>query len=140
MSTPIETLCRGLPLEFATYLVYCRRLRFDEAPNYDYCRCLFRELFAREGFMHDGVFDWMMRSYLSSANSRPTSPMSQGRSLSPDSRAGQQMSRKLSRASLQDARRKSGMQGCSLPRTFSRSMLTPVPPPLPGPAPRWGSA
>ena len=57
-STPIEVLCKGFPSEFATYLNYCRSLRFDEKPDYAYCRKLFRDLFVREGYIYDYVFDW----------------------------------------------------------------------------------
>jgi casein kinase 1 len=34
MATTIEQLTRGLPSEFAEYLNYCRKLRFDEKPDY----------------------------------------------------------------------------------------------------------
>ena len=34
MATPIDTLCKGAPSEFATYLNYCRSLRFEEKPDY----------------------------------------------------------------------------------------------------------
>lgn len=34
MSVSLETLCKGFDQEFATYLVYCRNLRFDEKPDY----------------------------------------------------------------------------------------------------------
>jgi len=57
-STPIEVLCKGFPSEFSTYLNYCRSLRFDEKPDYAYCRKLFRDLFVREGYIYDYVFDW----------------------------------------------------------------------------------
>ena len=36
MSTPIDVLCKGAPCEFATYLNYCRSLRFEEKPDYRY--------------------------------------------------------------------------------------------------------
>ena len=36
MSTPIDVLCKGAPCEFATYLNYCRSLRFEEKPAYRY--------------------------------------------------------------------------------------------------------
>ncbi len=36
MSTPIDILCKGAPCEFATYLNYCRSLRFEEKPDYRY--------------------------------------------------------------------------------------------------------
>ena len=34
MTTPIDTLCKGAPTEFATYLNYCRAMRFEEKPDY----------------------------------------------------------------------------------------------------------
>jgi serine/threonine protein kinase len=63
MSTPIEELCRGFPAEFATYLNYCRTLRFDEKPDYSYLRQLLRNLFHRQGFTYDYVFDWNLLKF-----------------------------------------------------------------------------
>lgn len=58
MTTPTEYLVRGFPNEFAIFLNYCRSLRFDDKPDYSYLRKLFRDLFVREGFAYDYVFDW----------------------------------------------------------------------------------
>jgi len=58
MSTPIELLCKGHSMEFVTYFQYCRALRFEDKPDYSYLRKLFRDLFAREGYQWDYVFDW----------------------------------------------------------------------------------
>jgi hypothetical protein len=58
MATPIDVLCKGAPCEFATYLNYCRSLRFEEKPDYSYLRQLFRNLFHKQGFTYDYVFDW----------------------------------------------------------------------------------
>lgn len=58
MSTPIEVLCKGFPTEFATYVNYCRSLRFDDKPDYAYLRQLFRNLFHRHGYAYDYIFDW----------------------------------------------------------------------------------
>ncbi len=44
--------------EFATYVNYCRSLRFEEKPDYAYLRQLIRNLFHRQGFSYDYVFDW----------------------------------------------------------------------------------
>lgn len=63
MSTPIEELCKGYPIEFPTYLNYCRQLRFEERPDYSYLRQLFRTLFHRQGFTYDYVFDWNMLKF-----------------------------------------------------------------------------
>jgi len=61
LSTPIEVLCKGFPGEFATYLNFCRSLRFDDKPDYTYLRQLFRNLFHREGYTYDYVFDWTVQ-------------------------------------------------------------------------------
>eukprot|EP01069_Polyplicarium_translucidae_P003414 Polyplicarium_translucidae@DN2301_c0_g1_i4.p1 len=58
MATPVEVLCKGCPGAFATYISYCRSLRFEDRPDYAYLRSLFRELFEKEGFKDDGIFDW----------------------------------------------------------------------------------
>lgn len=62
MSTPVEVLCKGFPSEFATFLNYTRSLRFEDKPDYAYLRKLFRDLFVREGFQMDYVFDWTIKS------------------------------------------------------------------------------
>ncbi|XP_078691899.1 casein kinase I-like isoform X1 [Branchiostoma floridae x Branchiostoma belcheri] len=69
MSTPIEVLCKGYPSEFATYLNYCRSIRFDDKPDYSYLRQLFRNLFHRQGFTYDYVFDWNMLKFGGSSRS-----------------------------------------------------------------------
>ena len=63
MSTPFEILCKGFPQEFPMYLNYVRGLRFDDKPDYGYLRRLFRDLFVREGFQYDYVFDWTILKY-----------------------------------------------------------------------------
>uniref|UniRef100_A0A9J8AAQ3 non-specific serine/threonine protein kinase n=1 Tax=Cyprinus carpio carpio TaxID=630221 RepID=A0A9J8AAQ3_CYPCA len=68
MSTPIEVLCKGYPSEFSTYMNFCRSLRFDDKPDYSYLRQLFRNLFHRQGFSYDYVFDWNMLKFVCSLN------------------------------------------------------------------------
>jgi len=58
MSTSIEQLCKCYPSEFATYLNYCRALRFDDKPDYSFLRQIFRSLFHRQGYTYDYIFDW----------------------------------------------------------------------------------
>lgn len=53
-----------LTAEFATYLNFCRSLRFDDKPDYSYLRQLFRNLFHRQGFSYDYVFDWNMLKFV----------------------------------------------------------------------------
>lgn len=61
MSTQIETLCKNLPEEVGLYLGYCRSLKFEEKPDIGYLRKLFKDLFYRNGYEYDYVFDWMVK-------------------------------------------------------------------------------
>ena len=58
--TSVEDLCKDLPTEFQMYINYCRGLRFDEKPDYAYLRRLFNELFKRNRFKRNFVFDYSM--------------------------------------------------------------------------------
>ncbi|KAL1326024.1 hypothetical protein HN51_036057 [Arachis hypogaea] len=71
VTTSIEALCRGYPTEFASYFHYCRSLRFDDRPDYAYLKRIFRDLFIREGFQFDYVFDWTILKYQQSQLATP---------------------------------------------------------------------
>jgi serine/threonine protein kinase len=87
VSTSIESLCQGIPHEFFTYLNYCRNLKFADKPDYAYLRKVFKDLFFKERYEYDFVFDW----------SKASSP---GRRIS-----GNDPRRPVSRASGNDPRR-----------------------------------
>lgn len=59
-TTTIETLCRDLPLEFQLYFNYVRSLQFDERPDYSYLRKILRNVFIRENYRNDDVYDWVL--------------------------------------------------------------------------------
>ncbi|XP_072956659.1 casein kinase 1-like isoform X1 [Typha angustifolia] len=63
MLTPVEMLCKSYPSEFVSYFHYCRSLRFEDKPDYSYLKRLFRDLFIREGYQFDYVFDWTILKY-----------------------------------------------------------------------------
>ncbi|CAI0448927.1 unnamed protein product [Linum tenue] len=63
MLTPIEVLCKSYPSEFTSYFHYCRSLRFEDKPDYAYLKRLFRDLFVREGYQFDYIFDWTILKY-----------------------------------------------------------------------------
>lgn len=50
--------CYCWAAEFRSYFEHVRSLRFDDRPDYDYLKRLFRELFFRKGFEYDNLFDW----------------------------------------------------------------------------------
>jgi hypothetical protein len=45
-------------VEFKAYFQHVKSLAFEDRPDYDYLRRLFRELFFRKSFVFDNVFDW----------------------------------------------------------------------------------
>lgn len=59
-NTSIEELCTGLPHEFCAYFQYCKSLRFEEKPDYSFLRRIMRELFTKETFTNDSLFDWCL--------------------------------------------------------------------------------
>ncbi|KAH6809026.1 casein kinase I [Perilla frutescens var. frutescens] len=76
MLTPIEVLCKSYPSEFISYFHYCRSLRFEDKPDYSYLKRLFRDLFIREGYQFDYVFDWTILKYPQvGSSSRTRQPM-----------------------------------------------------------------
>lgn len=76
LSTPIEVLCKSHPVEFASYLHYCHSLTFDQRPDYGFLKRLFRELFTREGYSFDYIFDWTIMKYQQAQKSRSMSQLS----------------------------------------------------------------
>ncbi|XP_022871377.1 casein kinase 1-like protein 10 [Olea europaea var. sylvestris] len=77
MLTPIDLLCKSYPSEFISYFHYCRSLQFEDKPDYSYLKRLFRDLFIREGYQFDYVFDWTMLKYpqIGGSSSRPRETM-----------------------------------------------------------------
>lgn len=43
---------------FSEYLNYCKNLQFEEVPDYNRLRQLFRQLFHLSNYSYDYVFDW----------------------------------------------------------------------------------
>lgn len=58
--TSIETLCENLPYEFKDYLRYCRTLDFEQTPDYQYLKRIFKKLFFKLKYTFDLEFDWMI--------------------------------------------------------------------------------
>jgi hypothetical protein len=59
MATSIESLTKGYPSEFATYLAYVKSLKFEEKPDYPYLKNLFKVLFKKLGYEMDYKYEWV---------------------------------------------------------------------------------
>ena len=58
--TTADDLCKGCPKEFKEYICYCRKLKFEERPDYDYLKFLFIKLMKNLSFDNDGMYDWII--------------------------------------------------------------------------------
>jgi casein kinase I family protein HRR25 len=79
----IETeplLTVGLPAELDILFKYARGLEFDDLPDYDGLRALFRGLAVKHGIEYDGVYDWTIsedngkRRFCTACNARHVKP------------------------------------------------------------------
>jgi hypothetical protein len=60
LTTPTEILCKGLPMEICTYMNYTKSLRFEDKPDYNFTRKLFKELFIKKNYELDYLYDWCL--------------------------------------------------------------------------------
>jgi len=58
MYSSSSIVCQTCPSEFGVFLDYTRNLQFDDKPDYMYLRGLFHDLFVRNGYQNDDLFDW----------------------------------------------------------------------------------
>ena len=57
MEIPLEELCNGHPHEFVEYLHHCRKLKYDEEPDYAKCLNLFQTCMKRHKF-NPSIYDY----------------------------------------------------------------------------------
>ena len=65
--TTAEALCEGLPQEFSNYFNHPPKL--SGKPKHTMLRTWFRDLFRRQGFEHNLVFDWTVLKYFDTLQS-----------------------------------------------------------------------
>ena len=56
-----EVLCKGLPNEFISYVKYCRNLKFEEDPDYERLRNLFKSILLKNNEIYDLKFSWIVK-------------------------------------------------------------------------------
>ena len=58
-----ELLCKNLPKEFAEYIKYVKNLNFEDEPDYNYLKSLFKVLLNKQGFEEGKIFfSWINES------------------------------------------------------------------------------
>ena len=55
----LEEFCKFMPKEIITYMDYCRKLEFEQKPDYDYLRSLFENALKSQGINNDLQFSWI---------------------------------------------------------------------------------
>lgn len=76
LATTVKSLCKGHQDEFAQYMEYVRNLKFEDRPDAQLLRKLFKDLFYRLGHEYDFVFDWMVKK--TSVTSKPSTKEDEG--------------------------------------------------------------
>ena len=61
VQTTVEQLTMSVPEEFAKYLHYCRNLMFEEKPDYNYAKSLFKQMMNKNGYEYDAQYDWVLK-------------------------------------------------------------------------------
>ena len=64
LDTTTALLCQGFATEISTYMNYCKNLRFEERPDYSYLKRMLKDLFFRENYQYDYIFDWTILNYV----------------------------------------------------------------------------
>ena len=59
--TSIDELTAGFPKEYTQFMTYNRKLKFEEKPDYQSIISMFRELFIKEGYEFDYIYDWIIK-------------------------------------------------------------------------------
>ena len=65
-----ESLCKGLPEEFASFIKYCRKLEFEKEPDYDYLKSLFKNILSRNPLKNELFFFWTIKRPINRKQSR----------------------------------------------------------------------
>ena len=79
-TTSVSELCADLPTEFADYMHYVHSLRYEDRPDYRPLWKRFKDLYCRQGFENDNVFDWTVLEFQSleaeaEAEAEPQQPL-----------------------------------------------------------------
>ena len=58
---PVQQLCKGLPIQIYYFLKYVKRLNFEEQPDYNYLRSLFKDLLYKYKYIYNNkmTFSWV---------------------------------------------------------------------------------
>ena len=54
-------MTKGVPEEFSKYLNYIRNLQFEDKPDYNLLRQLFKTIMIRFDYQYDGAYDWLLK-------------------------------------------------------------------------------
>ena len=100
-NTTPEELCKGLPPEMTEYMIYAKKLEFEQEPNYNYLRKLFSRILKRIHTTNDQlVFSWIKLKDIPNLKN-PVNPSS--RRESPQSRIYKKIKKSLERNMSSDS-------------------------------------
>ena len=64
----LSRLCRYLPEEIKKYIEYCKILSFEQEPNYEYLKGLFKQILIKIQKINDNIFFWNKNKKIDNKN------------------------------------------------------------------------
>ena len=65
---PINELCKDYPEEFQKYFNYVRKLEYEEDPDYNMIKNLFKDILKKSEFEFDYYYDWDIKLSINDCN------------------------------------------------------------------------
>ena len=81
-----KILCKDLPEEIAKYYDYCKGLFFEEEPDYNYLRSLFKTILIRINHKNDFNFSWISNKIINQSSGKIENSIVQRKRFSPHTR------------------------------------------------------
>ena len=76
-----ENLCKGMPKEMNDYMNYVMSLNYEQCPNYEYLRNLFRSVLGKIGESNEELFSWVDRNKYRTITSKRSASKSKKRNI-----------------------------------------------------------
>ena len=76
-----EDICKGMPKEMNDYMNYVMSLNYEQCPNYEYLRKLFRNVLTKIGESNEALFSWVDKNKYRTISSKHSTSKNKKRNV-----------------------------------------------------------
>ena len=76
-----EDICKGMPKEMNDYMNYVMSLNYEQCPNYEYLRKLFRNILTKIGESNEALFSWVDKNKYRTISSKHSTSKNKKRNV-----------------------------------------------------------